>query len=146
VPGYSQTPLWRKLGLREGGELILVAAPEDFTLGELPAGVDVRLTARTPRARPGHAPTLVAFQRRRASLVRALPAFARAVFPDGAVWIAWPRRAGGAHSDIRESDIRDAALPLGLVDVKVAALAERWSGLRLVHRRELRDARSRARG
>jgi hypothetical protein len=74
--------------------------------------------------------------------VRALPGLARAIFPDGAVWIAWPRRAGGGESDIGEADIREAALALGLVDVKVAALAADWSGLRLVWRRELRTAKA----
>ena len=136
MAGYSQTPLWRKLGLREGGRLILVGAPEDFAVGELPASVDVRRAVRAPRAASGA--TVVAFKRRRADLSGSLPPLARAVHPDGAVWIAWPRRAAGGETDIRESDIRDAALPLGLVDVKVAALAEQWSGLRLVWRRERR--------
>jgi hypothetical protein len=60
------------------------------------------------------------------------------IFPDGAVWVAWPRKAAGHVSDIAENDIRDAALPIGLVDVKVAALDHDWSGLRLVWRKELR--------
>ena len=69
-----------------------------------------------------------------------LPALAERIFPDGAVWIAWPRRADGRDSDIREQDIRELALALGLVDVKVAALDEHWSGLRLVWRVERRGA------
>jgi Protein of unknown function (DUF3052) len=138
VAGYSQSPLWRKLGVREGGELVRLRAPGDFELGELPPGVEPKRTTRVPRAGGAPAPTILAFQRSRRDLVRSLPALARAAYPDGAVWIAWPRRAGGGVSDIRESDIREAALPLGLVDVKVAALAEHWSGLRLVWRRTMR--------
>jgi len=85
------------------------------------------------------------FVRERAGL-RRLRALSRRIHPDGAIWVAWPRRAGGADSDIREQDIRDAALALGLVDVKVAAIEERWSGLRLVWRRELRAAAAAASG
>jgi hypothetical protein len=83
---------------------------------------------------------LVSFHRRLATLERGLPRLGLAIFPDGAVWIAWPRRAGGHQSDIRDNDIRALALALGLVDVKVAALDEDWSGLRLVWRRERRSA------
>jgi hypothetical protein len=145
VAGYSQTPLWRKLGVREGGALVLLRAPAEFELGELPPGVEAKRTTRVPRAGTAPAPTILAFQRSRKDLARALPALARAAYPDGAVWIAWPRRAGGGESDIRERDIREAALPLGLVDVKVAALAAQWSGLRLVWRRTLRGTSERRR-
>jgi hypothetical protein len=83
---------------------------------------------------------LVAFFRSRGELAAALPSLSERIFPDAAVWIAWPRRAAGHESDIRDQDIRDLALPIGLVDVKVAALAEDWSGLRLVWRTERRRA------
>ncbi len=76
-----------------------------------------------------------AFQDLRAGV----PELGHRIFPAGAIWVAWPRRAGGHESDIREQDIRDLALPLGLVDVKVAALDEDWSGLRLVWRKEHRE-------
>jgi hypothetical protein len=69
-----------------------------------------------------------------------IPLLAGRIVPGGAIWAAWPRRAGGHESDIREQDVRAVALPLGLVDVKVAALDEDWSGLRLVWRRERRQA------
>jgi Protein of unknown function (DUF3052) len=75
-----------------------------------------------------------------AELAAAIEPLSQRIFPDGALWVAWPRRAAGHESDIREQDIRDRALPLGLVDVKVAALDEDWSGLRLVWRRERRHA------
>ena len=145
MAGYSQTPLWKKLGVRAGSRLTLVGAPADLALGEMPAGAEIRRTTRTPRPGSDPAPTIVAFHRRRAALVRALPGLARAIFPDGAVWIAWPRRARGGESDIGDATVRKAALALGLVDVKVAALAPDWSGLRLVWRRELRTATATAR-
>jgi hypothetical protein len=75
---------------------------------------------------------------RAASGLSAAVALGDQVFPDGALWIAWPRKAGGHTSDVTENGIRDAALPVGLVDVKVAALDTDWSGLRLVWRKHLR--------
>jgi len=63
-----------------------------------------------------------------------LPGLAQRIYPAGALWIAWPRRAGGHHSDITENLIRERALPLGVVDVKVAAIDDDWSGLRMVWR------------
>ena len=97
-------------------------------------------SAREAGASPGAAPAdvIVAFSANLARMRDAVPALAPRIFPDGAIWVAWPRRAAGHDSDLREQDIRDAALALGLVDVKVAALDEDWSGLRLVWRRERR--------
>jgi hypothetical protein len=81
---------------------------------------------------------LLAFFPAIAALRAAVPALAEMITVDGALWVAWPRRAGGHTSDITDNAIRDAVLPLGLVDVKVAALDEDWSGLKLVWRKELR--------
>ena len=89
-----------------------------------------------PSGPPGD--VALAFFSARAELAGAIAGLGEAIFPSGAVWIAWPRRAAGHESDIREQDVRDLALPLGLVDVKVAALGEDWSGLRLVWRTERR--------
>jgi len=86
------------------------------------------------------ADVIVAFFSALEPLRERVPALGARIFPAGAIWVAWPRRAGGHDSDIREQDIRDLALPLGLVDVKVAALDEHWSGLRLVWRRERRQS------
>jgi hypothetical protein len=83
---------------------------------------------------------IVAFVSELERLRERIPALGQRIFPAGAIWIAWPRRAAGHESDIREQDIRAAALPLGLVDVKVAALDEDWSGLRLLWRVERRQA------
>jgi hypothetical protein len=88
----------------------------------------------------GAADLIVAFFARAADLGLRLPGLAERIFPDGAVWAAWPRRAGGHTSDITEGAIRELLLPTGLVDVKVAALDDDWSGLRLVWRKERRHA------
>ena len=90
---------------------------------------------RLPRS--GSADVVLLFVRRAAEL-NTIQAAGEMIFPDGAVWVAWPRKAGGHVSDITENDIRDASLPHGLVDVKVAALDHDWSGLKIVWRKERR--------
>jgi hypothetical protein len=89
----------------------------------------------------GAADLIVAFFSRAAELGLRLPGLAERIFPDGAVWAAWPRRAGGHSSDITDNVVREYALPLGLVDVKVAAIDDDWSGLRLCWRKENRGSR-----
>lgn len=133
--GYSGTPLWKKLGLRDGGELLTVGAPTGWSVPDLPPQTTVSASLDGDDE---PAETILAFFRERAEISAAIAALGRRIFPSGAVWIAWPRRAGGHESDIREQDIRDLALPLGLVDVKVAALDRDWSGLRLVWRKDRR--------
>jgi hypothetical protein len=150
--GYAGTPLARKLGLKPGHRVVLEAAPAGWTIPEPPDGTQLvreapgevgtgaALAAAGPAAAQARADVVVAFFTEAAELVERLPVLGRRVFPDGAVWVAWPRRAAGHASDILEQTIRDVGLPLGLVDVKVAALDHDWSGLRLVWRRELRSA------
>jgi hypothetical protein len=135
--GYSGTPLWKKLGCKPGGRLLTRDAPPGWTVPELPDGTTAG-TLRDGEGSGGAGDVVVAFFSSRAELAAALSALGESIFPDGAVWIAWPRRAAGHASDIREQDIRGEALPLGLVDVKVAALGEDWSGLRLLWRKERR--------
>jgi len=138
--GYSGTPLWKKLGLKEGRTLLLSGGPPGWSLDEAPDGINVEELRDGEAEGRGRADeVLLAFFGSRAELSAALPGLARRIFPGAALWVAWPRRAGGHESDIREQDIRELALGLGLVDVKVAAIDEDWSGLRLVWRRELRD-------
>ena len=81
---------------------------------------------------------VIAFHREAAELSSRIEALGQAIYPNGMVWIAWPRKAGGHESDVTENGIRDVVLPLGLVDVKVAALDDDWSGLKVVWRRERR--------
>ncbi len=137
--GYSATPLWMKLVLRPGERLLLIDAPAGWSIRELPDRIRVK---RETSRRAGDAPAdaIVAFYANLATLSAGIPQLAPRVFPAGGIWAAWPRRAGGHDSDIRDEDIRTVALALGLIDVKVAAIDEDWSGLRLVWRRELREA------
>ena len=132
--GYSATPLPRKLGIKPEARLGLISAPDGFdaTLGELPAGVRVRR-----RLGPGPYDVIVAFHARRAQLERRLPALAQALDPAGGLWIAWPKRASGVATDVTEDVVRQHGLAAGLVDNKVCAIDQVWSGLRLVYR--LRD-------
>jgi len=130
MAGYSGTPLPRKLGIKEGHRVGLVDAPDGFdrTLGELPDGVETRTSAR------GSLDVLVFFTISRSALGRRFDSLARAIFPDGGLWIAWPKRASGLETDLTEDAIRDLALARGLVDNKVCAIDDTWSGLRLVYR------------
>jgi hypothetical protein len=130
VAGYSGTPLAKKLGIKAGHKLALVRAPDGWAVPELPDGVTTGM--------PAGADVVIAFFRVFAELDTEIETLGRAVFPAGALWVAWPRRAGGHDSDITENGIRDAALPLGLVDTKVAAIDDDWSGLKLVWRRSNR--------
>jgi hypothetical protein len=139
MAGYSRTPLWKKLGVGEGASVSLLGAPRGWSIPELPAGARTRRRRADGVEAHDKRDVVLAFTRSRAVLQAQLPALARAIHPDGALWIAWPRRAAGHVSDMLEQHIRDAALPLGLVDVKVAAIDEDWSGLRLVWRRERRS-------
>jgi hypothetical protein len=144
VAGYSAKPLWQKLGFDPGEELLLIDAPKNFRIAGAPDGLEIKRERGGGASSPASA--VIAFVAALAGLRESLPILAQRIYPDGAVWIAWPRRAGGHDSDIREQDIRDVALPLGLVDVKVAALDDDWSGLRLVWRLERRRASPVSRG
>ncbi len=132
--GYSGTPLVRKLGVKPGMRVHYVAAPEGFgaLLGELPDGVRV-----LARAAP-ELDLVMLFVVSRAELERRLGGLHAKLAQDGMVWVAWPKRASKVPTDMTEDVVRDVALPRGLVDVKVCAIDETWSGLKLVIRRELR--------
>lgn len=125
--GHSGTPQARKLGLKAGQRVALDEPPAGWTLREPPDGM------RAPAA-DGAADLIIAFFRAEADLLERLPALGQRIFPAGALWAAWPRRAAGHVSDITDNIVRGHALNLGLVDVKVAAIDEDWSGLRLVWR------------
>jgi len=133
VTGYSGTPLPRKLGIAEGHRVALARAPDDFrqALGPLPDGVAVRTRVRGPLD------VIVAFLTRRSELERRFPPLAAALEPDGGLWIAWPKRSSGVATDLTEDVVREIAIANGMVDNKVCAIDDTWSGLRLVYR--LRD-------
>ncbi len=132
MAGYSGTPLAKKLGIKEGHRLTLVDAPPEWSVPDLPTNVEVGAGLQEP------ADVVIAFHREAAELSSRIEALGQAIHPNGMVWIAWPRKAGGHESDVTENGIRDVVLPLGLVDVKVAALDDDWSGLKVVWRRERR--------
>jgi hypothetical protein len=121
------TPQARKLGLKAGMRVALDAPPGGWELAGPPDGLH-------PPGEDGAADVIVAFFRTAAEIAERLPFLAERVFPAGAVWALWPRRAGGHVSDITDNVVRSCALELGIVDVKVAAVDENWSGLRLVWR------------
>jgi hypothetical protein len=129
--GYSGTPQARKLGLKPGLRVAFDCAPDGWDLLDPPDGL------RTADD-DGGADVIIAFFRAGAEIAARLPDLARLVFPAGAIWAAWPRRAAGHASDITDNVVREFALELGLVDVKVAAIDADWSGLRLVWRTENR--------
>ena len=140
MAGYSGTPLVRKLGIKPEARLAVLDAPTGFAIPDLPAGVDPRSAAR------GVFDVIVSFHTSRASLAQRLPTLMRALHVDGGLWIAWPKRASGVPTDISEDVVREVALPTGLVDVKVCASDDVWSGLRLCLRKELRPGRATAAG
>ena len=136
MAGYSGTPLPRKLGIKAGHRVALVGVPSDFdaTLGELPEAVEVRRRLRGP------VDVAVFFTKRRGELERRFEALSRAIEVDGGLWVAWPKRASGVATDLVVTGVRVVALAAGLVDNKVCAIDEVWSGLRVVWRREGRSA------
>jgi hypothetical protein len=127
--GYSGTPLWKKLGLKPGLTAQLVGAPTGWSVSDEPAGVEW-----VDESHPA-ADLVVTFIRSAAEVSPLLETLGERVYPAGMVWVAWPRKAAGHVSDVDESLIRDTALGLGLVDVKVAAIDSDWSGLKLVWRK-----------
>lgn len=136
--GYSGTPLAKKLGIKDGHVVALLGAPAELggVLGEtLPSAVTVRTRAT------GTADVIVTFHTQRAKLEGRIDALLRVLDVDGGLWIAWPKRASGVATDITEDTVREVFLPLGLVDNKVCAIDDTWSGLRVVWRKERRAER-----
>jgi hypothetical protein len=123
VAGYSGTPLPQKLGIRDGSRVRLVGQPEGFA----------RVLGVVPRPR-GEADVIVLFTRSTAELSRKFPAARKALRQDGGLWIAWPKKASGVSTDLTEAQVRGFGLAQGLVDNKVCAIDETWSGLRFVVR------------
>lgn len=138
--GYSGTPLARKLGIAPGDRLAVLGAPDGFTVPGLPPGVTLHRRAR------GRFGVIVSFHTRRADLTRRFPALLGVLEVDGGLWVAWPKRASGVATDMTEDVVREVALPAGMVDNKVCAIDDTWSGLRVVLRRELREGRTTAAG
>ena len=134
TPGYSGTPLARKLGIAAGGRVVALNAPDGYRdwLAPLPEGVRFEADVSTA------IDVVHVFADRRAALKAQLDDLRGRIAPAAAVWVSWPKKASKVPTDITEDTIREFALPLGFVDVKVCAVSEVWSGLKLVIRKELR--------
>ena len=133
--GYSGTPLWKKLGYKTGQSAFVHQPPRNYSaLLQLPADASVTWV---PKFKPGLS-LVHLFVTDFADLSTRLVKYRGAIAPDGAMWVSWPKKSSRVPTDITEDRIRDAALPLGFVDIKVCAVDDTWSGLKLVIRKELR--------
>jgi hypothetical protein len=132
MAGYSGTPLARKLGIKAGARIGLVRPPAGFegTLGELPAGVSAQLVGRGKQTFD----VMICFTTREAELARDLPALKQRMTPAAGLWMSWPKKASGVATELDGNLIRARGLAAGLVDNKVCAIDETWSGLRFVIR------------
>jgi len=133
-PGYSGTPLSKKLGYKAGQRVCAPGAPSNYRkmLAPLPEGIDFQ--ARVSKTTD----VIHLFTRSKADLAKNLEAWLKVLGPDAVIWVSWPKKASKVVTDITEDTIRAVALPMGLVDIKVCAVDETWSGLKLVLRKELR--------
>jgi len=135
MAGYSPNPLWKKLGYKSGMRVYVHQAPQDYRQQlALPREISVSwLRVAEPGVGMVHA-----YVRSLDDLRRGIAKHRRAIAPDGSIWISWPKKASKIQTDITEDRIREVILPIGLVDIKVCAVDETWSGLKLVIRKELR--------
>ena len=134
MAGYSGTPLAKKLGVREGANLLLVNSPQEMEqwLAPLPDRVQVKVLPDRGKARDQD--VIVFFPKDEKELTRRFGALARGLRPSGGLWVAWPKKASGVPTDLSDSVVRESGLSAGLVDNKVCAISEVWSGLRFVQR------------
>lgn len=134
MAGYSNTPLAKKLGIVPGIQVFAVGAPSNYRELLEPVPDGVTFVSRYSRAT--HVVHL--FSTQKADLAKALRDYRDKLAPAGVVWVSWPKKAAKVPTDITEDVIRELALPLGFVDIKVCAIDATWSGLKLVIRKELR--------
>ena len=131
--GYSGTPLAQKLGIKEGARLALLHAPAGFNDElDLPAAVKVTRSANSARD------VVVLFVTERVVLERSIERLEKAIFPDGAIWVGFPKKASKVPTDMTDHVVREIALPRGLVDNKVCAIDDVWTGVRICWRLERR--------
>lgn len=134
MAGYSGTPLAKKLGIKPGSRVLLAGEPDNYRslIEPLPEGVTfvTRLSDSTD--------IVHVFSVKKAELGKALKSYRAKLAPDAAVWVSWPKKSAKVPTDITENTVRELALPLGFVDIKVCAVDETWSGLKLVIRKALR--------
>lgn len=132
--GYSGTPLSRKLGIKAGSKVLVVASPHDYfeLLEPIPDAVEFvsRLSSSTD--------IIHLFTTRKSELQKKLVSYRKSINTAAAVWVSWPKKSAKVETDITEDTVREVALPLGFVDIKVCAVDAVWSGLKLMVRKELR--------
>ncbi|MSQ41059.1 MAG: DUF3052 family protein [Dehalococcoidia bacterium] len=134
LAGYPGTPLAKKLGIREGSHLLVLGAPANYVGLLQPVPNAVIFDQNLSQATDG----IHVFTKQRDALKEQLTDLRHRVRSDATVWVSWPKKSSKVTTDINEDAIREVALPLGLVDVKVCAVSDVWSGLKLVIRKELR--------
>ena len=137
MTGYSGTPLPRKLGIKSGMVVVLINAPRNYRKLLQPLPPDVKFSRRADRA----AQFVHLFVTKRSDLARQIFIWRKRMADEGMLWVSWPKKSSGVATDVSEGAIREIALPLGLVDVKVCAVDETWSGLKLMIRREQRKSK-----
>jgi len=139
TPGYSGTPLPQKLGLKDGQHVLFLDLPDDLAdLATSRAFASAERTGWDGLATARNLDLIHGFTASRAVLEDSSRPLMAALAPAGSIWISWPKKASKVPTDITEDTIREVVLPIGLVDIKVAAISDIWSGLKLVIRKELR--------
>jgi hypothetical protein len=134
MAGYSGTPLAKKLGIKPGCRLYVRHAPDEYLQLLEPLPEDVHILQRPS----GRIDLVHLFSREAGVLAAELADYRQRIAEDGMIWVSWPKRSSKVPTDVTEDVVRELALPLGLVDIKVCAVDDTWSGLKLVIRRELR--------
>lgn len=134
MPGYSATPLAKKLGFKSDGAVFLANAPKEYLEWTAPLPPGIRFVQKLSKSTD----LIHHFATSRIELAKALKSYRTKIKPDAVIWVSWPKKAAKVDTDITEDVIREVALPLDYVDIKVCAVSEIWSGLKLVIRKELR--------
>ncbi len=138
--GYSGTPLAKKLGIKDGFTVLGIGLPENYLglVEPLPGNVDIESVGASAKAVHSAFDLIHLFTNSRDELFGELAVCVRLIKQDGSIWLSWYKKAAKLPTEITEDTIREAAFPLGLVDIKVCAVDEKWSGLKLVIRKENR--------
>ena len=134
MAGYSGTPLAKKLGIKPGSRLFAVNAPADYAALVDPLPENVTFA----RTNADELDVVHLFTKTRSELIKLIDRYKTKIKQNGTIWVSWPKKASGIPTEITEDTVREIALPLGLVDIKVCAVDDTWSGLKLVIRKELR--------
>ncbi len=134
MAGYSGTPLPQKLGIKEGSRVALIGAPEGFAAALEPLPAKVKLARRIGQSGSPPLDVILFFADRAAELEKRFSSLAAKLAPNGGLWVAWPKKASGVPTDLTDDVVREIGLAKGLVDNKVCAVDDVWSGLRFVIR------------